>query len=216
MASIILREQFARPGRQTEAPLQVFVVAPAFAHEHQLSMRIARAENYFVAMAGEACSGCTRRDRSRSLQSVAGHTLGSLKQRRRMRHPFRTSDPAGNAGHPPRRSQRQHRQSLLLPLLQSASPAVSCCIGRFAQHLGCAKRRALHRHAVTVKGDEINGTFWIAATYRRPARHFCINSGVRYRQPPMKRNFFWLGAFLTIVLSMFAEQPSPIDTRGKF
>src|SRR5215472_14916957 len=41
------------------------------------------------------------------------------------------------------------------------------------------------------------------------SKGFCINSGVRYRQPPMKRNLFWLGAFLTIVFTMFAQQPSP-------
>src|SRR6478735_76314 len=45
---------------------------------------------------------------------------------------------------------------------------------------------------------------------------FCINNGVRYRQPPMKRNFFWLGAFLTIVCSMFGEQPSPLPRDGNF
>ena len=32
----------------------------------------------------------------------------------------------------------------------------------------------------------------------------------------MKRNFFWLGAFLTIVFSMFAEQPSPSPGEGNF
>src|SRR6478672_3535084 len=32
----------------------------------------------------------------------------------------------------------------------------------------------------------------------------------------MKRNFFWLGAFLTIVFSMFAEQPSPSTPGGNF
>ena len=32
----------------------------------------------------------------------------------------------------------------------------------------------------------------------------------------MKRNFFWLGAFLTIVFSMFAEQPSPSTREGNF
>src|SRR6476620_5346652 len=45
---------------------------------------------------------------------------------------------------------------------------------------------------------------------------FCINNGVRYRQPPMKRNFSWLGAFLTIVCSMFGEQPSPLPRDGNF
>ena len=32
----------------------------------------------------------------------------------------------------------------------------------------------------------------------------------------MKRNFFWLGAFLTIVFTMFAEQPSPSPRDGDF
>ena len=32
----------------------------------------------------------------------------------------------------------------------------------------------------------------------------------------MKRNFFWLGAFLTIVFSMFGEQPSPSTREGNF
>ena len=32
----------------------------------------------------------------------------------------------------------------------------------------------------------------------------------------MKRNFFWLGAFLTIVFTMFAEQPSPSTPEGNF
>src|SRR6478735_2642353 len=45
---------------------------------------------------------------------------------------------------------------------------------------------------------------------------FCINNGVRYRQPPMKRNFFWLGASLTMVATMFAEQPSPSTPEGNF
>jgi N-acyl-D-amino-acid deacylase len=32
----------------------------------------------------------------------------------------------------------------------------------------------------------------------------------------MKRNFFWLGAFMTIVFSMFGEQPSPSTREGNF
>ena len=32
----------------------------------------------------------------------------------------------------------------------------------------------------------------------------------------MKRNFFWLGAFLTILVSMFGEQPSPSKGEGNF
>src|SRR6476659_9869065 len=32
----------------------------------------------------------------------------------------------------------------------------------------------------------------------------------------MKRNLFWLGAFLTIVFSMFGEQPSPSPREGNF
>src|SRR5215831_14402775 len=40
------------------------------------------------------------------------------------------------------------------------------------------------------------------------SKGFCINSGVRYRQPPMKRNLFWLGTFLTVVFAMFAKQLS--------
>src|SRR5258707_835752 len=46
------------------------------------------------------------------------------------------------------------------------------------------------------------------------SKAFCINNGVRYRQPPMKRNFFWLGAFLTILFSVFGEQPSPSTREG--
>ena len=33
---------------------------------------------------------------------------------------------------------------------------------------------------------------------------------------PMKRNLFWLGAFLTIVISLFASQPSPSTSDGNF
>jgi N-acyl-D-amino-acid deacylase len=40
------------------------------------------------------------------------------------------------------------------------------------------------------------------------SKGFCINSGVRYLQPPMRRNLFWLGTFLTIVFGMFATQLS--------
>jgi len=50
----------------------------------------------------------------------------------------------------------------------------------------------------------------------RPRKHFASNNGVRYRQPPMKRNFFWLGAFLTIVCSMFGEEPSPSPRERSF
>src|SRR5215813_8584514 len=32
----------------------------------------------------------------------------------------------------------------------------------------------------------------------------------------MKRNFFWLGAFLTIAFTMFAKQPSPTTPEGNF
>ena len=32
----------------------------------------------------------------------------------------------------------------------------------------------------------------------------------------MKRNFFWLGALLTIVFTMFAKQPSPTTADGNF
>ena len=32
----------------------------------------------------------------------------------------------------------------------------------------------------------------------------------------MKRNFFWLGAFLTILFTMFAKQPSPSKPEGNF
>jgi hypothetical protein len=49
-----------------------------------------------------------------------------------------------------------------------------------------------------------------------PFKAFCINSGVRYRQPPMKLNFFWLGTFLTIMSSMSAKQPSPSTPEGNF
>src|SRR4030095_6684948 len=32
----------------------------------------------------------------------------------------------------------------------------------------------------------------------------------------MRRNFFWLGAFLTIVFAVFASQPSPSTPEGNF
>ena len=32
----------------------------------------------------------------------------------------------------------------------------------------------------------------------------------------MNRNFFWLGAFLPIVFTMFAKQPSPSTAEGNF
>ncbi len=43
---------------------------------------------------------------------------------------------------------------------------------------------------------------------QRGSAKFCMNNGVRYRQPPMKRNFFCLAAFLTTVFTTFSEQPS--------
>src|ERR1051326_7984028 len=43
----------------------------------------------------------------------------------------------------------------------------------------------------------------------------CIDSRVRYRQPPMRRNFLWLAAFLTIVFTMFAK-PSSSTPEGNF
>ena len=63
---------------------------------------------------------------------------------------------------------------------------------------------------------EISGTFWTAATYRRPPKHFASIAVFATVSRPMKRNFFWLGAFLTIVFSMFAEQPSPSTREGNF
>src|ERR1041384_6712908 len=48
------------------------------------------------------------------------------------------------------------------------------------------------------------------------SKEFCINNGVRYRQPPMRRNLFWLGTFLTSVFTMFAKQPSPTTAEGSF
>jgi N-acyl-D-aspartate/D-glutamate deacylase len=45
---------------------------------------------------------------------------------------------------------------------------------------------------------------------------FCIDSRVRYRQPPMRRNFLWLAAFLTIVFTMFAKLPSSSTPEGNF
>src|ERR1044072_4861316 len=45
---------------------------------------------------------------------------------------------------------------------------------------------------------------------------FCIDSRVRYRQPPMRRNFLWLAAFLTIVFTMFAKPPSSSTPEGNF
>jgi N-acyl-D-amino-acid deacylase len=44
----------------------------------------------------------------------------------------------------------------------------------------------------------------------------CIDSRVRYRQPPMRRNFLWLAAFLTIVFTMFAKPPSSSTPEGNF
>src|ERR1044071_3046939 len=43
----------------------------------------------------------------------------------------------------------------------------------------------------------------------------CIDSRVRYRQPPMRRNFLWLAAFVTIVFTMFAK-PSSSTPEGNF
>ena len=66
------------------------------------------------------------------------------------------------------------------------------------------------------RSGEIRGTFWTAATYRRTPKHFASIAVFATVSRPMKRNFFWLGAFLTIVFSMFANQPSPSTRRGKF
>src|SRR5437667_699896 len=43
-----------------------------------------------------------------------------------------------------------------------------------------------------------------------------MDSGVRYRQPPMKRNLFCLGAFRTIGFTTFAKQPSPSTREEDF
>ena len=43
-----------------------------------------------------------------------------------------------------------------------------------------------------------------------------MDGGVRYRQPAMKRNLFWLGAFLTFVSTMDAQQSSPSTPDGDF
>src|SRR4029077_3435845 len=66
------------------------------------------------------------------------------------------------------------------------------------------------------RSGEIRGTFWTAATYRRPAKHFASIAVFATVSLPMKRNLFWLGAFLTIVVSMFASQPSPSTPEGNF
>src|SRR5690349_20012371 len=47
-------------------------------------------------------------------------------------------------------------------------------------------------------------------------KRFCRNSCVRYRQPPMKWNFFCLAMLLTLVCTMFASQPSPSTSDGDF
>src|SRR4029453_12495248 len=60
----------------------------------------------------------------------------------------------------------------------------------------------------------INGTFWTAATYRHP--DFASIAVFATVSLPMKRNFFWLGALLTIVFTMFAKQPSPTTADGNF
>jgi N-acyl-D-amino-acid deacylase len=61
---------------------------------------------------------------------------------------------------------------------------------------------------------EINGTFWTAATYRHPSKHFASIAVFATVSLPMKRNFFWLDVFLAIVFTMFAEQPSPSTPEG--
>src|SRR5882757_7360385 len=48
------------------------------------------------------------------------------------------------------------------------------------------------------------------------SKAFCIDSGDATVSLPMKRNLFWLGAVLTIVVSMFASQPSPSTPEGNF
>jgi len=45
---------------------------------------------------------------------------------------------------------------------------------------------------------------------------FCIDGCVRYRQPAMKQNLCWLGAFLTFVSTMDAQQSSPSAPNGNF
>jgi len=64
--------------------------------------------------------------------------------------------------------------------------------------------------------DEISGTFWTAATYRRTPKDFASIAVFATVSLPMKRNLLWLGAFLTIVISMFASQPSPSIPEGNF
>ena len=66
------------------------------------------------------------------------------------------------------------------------------------------------------RSGEIRGTFWTAATYRRTPKHFASIAVFATVSLPMKRNLFWLGAFLTIVVSMFASQPSPSTPEGNF
>jgi N-acyl-D-amino-acid deacylase len=48
------------------------------------------------------------------------------------------------------------------------------------------------------------------------SKHFASIAVFATVSLPMKRNLFWLGAFLTIVVSMFASQPSPSTPDGNF
>src|SRR5205814_3194090 len=47
-------------------------------------------------------------------------------------------------------------------------------------------------------------------------KHFASITVFATVSPPMKRNLFWLGAFLTIVFTMFARQPSPSTAGANF
>jgi N-acyl-D-amino-acid deacylase len=68
--------------------------------------------------------------------------------------------------------------------------------------------------------DSIRATHLVAPPaefcWGQVSKGFCIHMSVRYRQPPVKRNFFWLGAFLTIVCAMFPQDPSPSPSSDHF
>src|ERR1051325_8614993 len=79
--------------------------------------------------------------------------------------------------------------------------------------LHCTIRiRPLDRSPIRLNRGPISSAATIDAHFKR----FCRNSCVRYRQPPMKRNFFWLAMLLMIVCTMFATQPSPSTSGGDF
>src|SRR5260370_25414077 len=66
------------------------------------------------------------------------------------------------------------------------------------------------------RSGEIRVTFWTAATYRSTPKRFASVAVFATVSLPMRRIFFGLSAFLTIVVSMFAKQPSPSTSEGNF